>query len=73
MIEQRPDTRMWMSGIEVKFFKWTPNGLIYTRVGSQETMAYLSRNTIHRLLEEGVLRIQGYRPAWAYLDGEEID
>jgi hypothetical protein len=65
------DTRLWMGGIEVEFIKWTPHGLVYTRVGSTETLANLSRNTVIRLLQEGTLRIEGYRPAWAELDDRE--
>jgi hypothetical protein len=68
-VNEDHDTQLWMSGMPVKFVKWTPNGLIYHRVGSQETMAHLSRGTIQRLLREDVLRIEGYHPEWASSEG----
>jgi hypothetical protein len=65
------ETRLWLGGVEVQFIKWTPNGLIYNRVGSLETVAHLSKSTIHRLLDEGTLYIEGYRPDWAYPEADE--
>ncbi len=66
-------TRLWMGGVEVDFLRWTAHGLIYTRVGSRETMANLTRGTLRRLLQEGTLRIEGYRPDWAYFEDDEDD
>ena len=68
---ERQDTRLWMGGVEVEFIKWTPHGLVYNRVGSTETLANLSRGTVIRLQQEGMLRIEGYRPAWAEPESQE--
>lgn len=61
-------TRVWLGGMEVQFVKWTPNAMIYTRYGSQETMAHLPRSTVQRLLRENMLRIEGDCPDWATLE-----
>jgi hypothetical protein len=63
--EQKPDTRLWMGGVEVQFVGWTNFGLVYTRVGSMQTLANLTKSTVRRLLQDGTLRIEGYCPDWA--------
>lgn len=63
--EKRPDTRVWFGGVEVQFFGWTQYGLVYTRVGSMQTLANLTKSTVRRLLRDGTLRIEGYSPDWA--------
>ena len=60
------ETRLYLGGVPVDFVKWTGRGLIYTRVGSQETMAHLSRSTVLRLIEEGTLEVEGYSPEWVH-------
>lgn len=69
-MDDEQDTRLWMGGVEVQFMRWTPHGLIYTRVGSQVTLANLTRTTVRRLLQDGTLRIEGFRPAWADPDDD---
>lgn len=64
-MSEEQDTQLWMGGMQVEFVRWTPHGLIYTRVGSRETLANLTRSTVKRLLKEGTLMIEGYRPDWA--------
>lgn len=64
-MSQEDETRLWMGGMPVQFVRWTTHGLIYTRVGSRETLANLTRNTVRRLLKDGTLLIEGYRPDWA--------
>lgn len=59
------ETQLWMGGVPVHFVKWSAHGLIYARVGSQETLANVTRSTVKRLLAEGILVIKGYRPEWA--------
>ncbi|NDJ78038.1 MAG: hypothetical protein GYB65_17445 [Chloroflexi bacterium] len=59
-------TRVWLSGMEVDLVKWLPNAMVYTRLGSQETVASLNRSTVARLLEDGTLQIEGYRPDWVH-------
>lgn len=70
MSEESP-TQLWLGGMQVEFVKWTQSGLIYTRVGSQETLANLTRSTIRRLLKEGMLVIEGFRPDWAIPEDED--
>lgn len=65
MDEQKPDTRVWFGGVEVQFVGWTNYGLMYTRVGSAQTLANLTKSTVRRLLRDGTLRVEGYRPDWA--------
>jgi hypothetical protein len=65
MDDQKPDTRVWFGGVEVEFVGWTQFGLVYTRVGSMQTLANLTKSTVRRLLRDGTLRIEGYRPDWA--------
>ncbi len=77
MDDQRPDTRVWFGGVEVEFVGWTNYGLVYTRVGSVQTLANLTKSTVRRLLRDGTLRLEGYRPDWAdpdlYPDGDTGD
>ena len=70
-MSEQPSTQLWLGGMRVEFIKWTQSGLIYTRVGSRETLANLTRSTIKRLLKEGMLVIEGYRPDWANADDED--
>ena len=67
---QEFNTKLWLGGMPVEFIKWSRHGLIYVRVGSQETVANLSRNTVRRLLKDGTLQIEGFRPAWTYEDSD---
>jgi hypothetical protein len=69
-MENTQDTKVWLSGIPVNFVKWTPNGLVYTQVDPESTAAHISRGTIKRLMVEGLLEIEGFRPDWAYFDGD---
>lgn len=74
--DQQPDTRLWMGGMEVQFVGWTNYGLVYTRVGSMQTLANLTKSTVRRLLLDGTLRVEGYRPDWAdpdLFDDEDSD
>jgi hypothetical protein len=70
-MSQEEETRLWMGGMSIQFVKWTGHGLIYARVGSQETLANLTRSTVKRLLKDGTLVIEGYRPDWACPDDDE--
>jgi hypothetical protein len=63
--EEPLSTQLWLGGMRVEFIRWTNSGVIYARVGSQETLANLTRSTVRRLLKEGMLVIEGYRPDWA--------
>lgn len=62
------DTRLWLSGVPVEFVKWTPRGLVYVGLGSQETLTNLSRGMVKRMLRDGLLRIEGYMPDWVVDD-----
>ncbi|MCD4685161.1 MAG: hypothetical protein K8S97_04410 [Anaerolineae bacterium] len=63
MSQQRP-TQLWMSSIPVEFVKWTPNGLIYNRLGGDRETASLNRGMVKRLVHEGLLEIRGDCPDW---------
>ena len=34
-------------------------------MGSSQTLANLTKSTVRRLLKDGTLRVEGYRPDWA--------
>ncbi len=70
-MDNERDTRLWMGGVEVQFVGWTAYGLVYTRVGSMQTLANLTKSTVRRLMLDGTLKIEGYRPDWA--DPDLID
>lgn len=67
------DTRVWLGGVPVSFVQWMPTGLVYTRVGSTDTAAHLSRSTVKRLIREGMLKFEGYYPDWVYEEYESVE
>ncbi len=70
-MSEEGQTRLRLGGMEVDFVKWLPKGLIYTRIGSQETIASLNQATVRRLVRAGTLEIEGYCPAWVWADDDE--
>ena len=64
-------TRLRLGGMEVDFVKWLPKGLIYTRIGSEETIASLNQASVRRLVREGTLEIEGYCPEWVWSDDDD--
>ncbi|NDJ78195.1 MAG: hypothetical protein GYB65_18245 [Chloroflexi bacterium] len=58
------DTRIWWDGGEVEFIRWTPKSLIFSWRDATETAVNMPRGVVARLLEKGVLRIEGEVPEW---------
>lgn len=60
------DTRLWMSGVPVRFVKWTDRGLVYSGMGTEHDLSSLTKGMVKRLLRDGLLVIEGYRPDWVH-------
>ncbi len=59
-------TRVWWEEREVAFVRWTDQALVFAWRESDETAMHIPRGAVLRLLERGVLRIDGDAPAWLY-------
>ena len=59
-------TQLWMSSIPVEFVRWTPSGLVYTRLGGERELASLNRGMVKRLIHEGLLMVEGSAPDWVH-------
>lgn len=70
-MSQDEETRLIMSNVPVRFIRWTPHGLVYTGIGSEEKLSHLNRGMVRRLVQEGILDIQGYRPVWVDSNGTD--
>lgn len=57
-------TRIWWNDEEVKFITWTDKTLVFHWEDPRETAIHMPRGVIMRLLDKGVLRIEGERPDW---------
>ena len=61
-----PSTRVWWEDREVAFVRWTNQALVFAWRESDETAMHIPRGAVLRLLDRGVLRIDGDAPAWLY-------
>lgn len=61
-----PATRVWWEDREVAFVRWTDQALVFAWRESDETAMHIPRGAVLRLLDRGVLRIDGDAPAWLY-------
>ena len=61
-----PTTRVWWEDREVAFVRWTDQALVFAWRESDETAMHIPRGAVLRLLDRGVLRIDGDAPAWLY-------
>ena len=61
-----PTTRVWWEDREVAFVRWTNQALVFAWRESDETAMHIPRGAVLRLLDRGVLRIDGEAPAWLY-------
>ena len=61
-------TQLWLGGVAVDFVRWTDRGLIYTSLGSHESLTSLSKGMVRRMIRDGLLRIEGYCPEWGHDD-----
>ena len=58
-------TRIWWDGNEVEFIRWTDRGVLFNWGDPRETAVHMPRGAVARLLEKGVLRIEGEGPTWS--------
>jgi hypothetical protein len=57
-------TRIWWDNEEVKFVGWTEKALVFHWEDPRETAIHMPRGAVVRLMDKGVLRIEGYKPIW---------
>jgi hypothetical protein len=57
-------TRIWWNDEEVKFIGWTEKTLVFHWEDPRETAIHMPRGAVVRLMDKGVLRIEGYVPVW---------
>ncbi len=57
-------TRIWWDNEEVKFVGWTEKALVFHWESPRETAIHMPRGAVVRLMDKGVLRIEGYAPVW---------
>ncbi len=59
-------TRVWWEGREVAFVRWTDQALVFAWRETDETAMHIPRGAVLRLMDRGVLRVDGETPAWLY-------
>jgi hypothetical protein len=57
-------TRVWWDNEEVRFVGWTDKALVFHWEDPRETAIHMPRGAVVRLVDKGVLRVEGYVPAW---------
>jgi hypothetical protein len=60
-------TRIWWDGGEVEFIRWTEKSLVFNWGDPRETAIHMPRGAVMRLMEKGVLRVEGEMPPWTGL------
>ncbi len=48
--DSHENTRLWMSGVPVRFVKWTERGLVYAGMGTEHDLSSLTKGMVKRLL-----------------------
>jgi hypothetical protein len=66
-------TRIWWDGGEVEFIRWTEKSLVFNWGDPRETAIHMPRGAVMRLLEKGVLRVEGEMPPWTGLQPVDSD
>lgn len=61
---QSSQTRVWWDGEEVQFIRWTQRSLVFHWQDPRETAMHMPRGAVLRLMEKGVLRVEGEMPNW---------
>ncbi len=61
---QKPQTRIWWDGNEVEFVRWTERALVFSWGDPHETAIHMPRGAVLRLMEKGVMQIEGELPEW---------
>ncbi len=64
--DSQDDTRLWMSGVPVRFVKWNDRGLVYASMGGDHDLSSLTKGMVKRLLRDGLLVVEGFRPDWVH-------
>lgn len=59
-------TRIWWDNEEVKFIGWTDKALVFQWEDPRETAIHMPRGAVVRLIDKGVLRIEGFLPVWMH-------
>jgi hypothetical protein len=57
-------TRVWWDEGEVAFIRWTEKSLVFSWGGAMDTAIHMPRGAVVRLLEKGVLHVEGEMPEW---------
>jgi len=65
------DTRVWWDGSEVIFVRWTDRSLVFAWCDAAETAIQMPRGVVIRLLEKGVLHIEGVTPDWIFREQQQ--
>jgi hypothetical protein len=63
-------TRVWWDNEEVKFVGWTEKALVFHWEDPRETAIHMPRGAVLRLMDKGVLRVEGYMPIWLHLGSQ---
>jgi hypothetical protein len=61
-----PRTRVWWDGSEVLFIRWTDSALVFNWGAPRHTAIHMPRGAVVRLVDKGVLQINGYMPEWLW-------
>lgn len=63
--DSQPDiTRVWWDEEEVRFVRWTEKALVFCWGDARGTAVQMPRGAVVRLLDKGVLRVEGTIPDW---------
>jgi hypothetical protein len=57
-------TRVWWDGNEVAFIRWTEKSLVFAWPNAYETAIHIPRGAVLRLVQKGILHIEGNMPNW---------
>jgi hypothetical protein len=63
-LDSHAKTRIWWDGGEVEFIRWTEKALVFNWGDPRETAIHMPRGAVMRLMEKGVLRVEGEMPPW---------
>ena len=58
------DTRVWWDSNEVAFIRWTEKSLVFAWPNAYDTAIHMPRGAVLRLVQKGILHIEGNMPNW---------
>ncbi|MBN1680505.1 MAG: hypothetical protein JW966_09445 [Anaerolineae bacterium] len=70
---QANQTRVWWDNSEVSFVRWTERSLVFCWSNVTETAIHMPRGAVMRLMQKGVLRVEGEMPEWSYREAAQGD